>query len=615
MAQPVADDPNEARITVRLRNRSQDIPAKSLDFADANLYGVQVTCRVPAKTHMPMVLRELRDSFRYNRHLAAVGLNAHVTASGDSDTVVLQTETVPRESTFRLLPRALSASAPTFRALADDGMPILRDILEAMRTYDSSAWQEKITALSGTERAEAETARNTYNQEIAAFERGLTLLGDAEYPHVNRAFRLMNRTMSRVSVRYNEWRLFQIVFIVSQLPALTARFHSELRSESDESVEILWFAAGGGKTEAFLGLLLFACFLDRLEGKRWGVTAMLRFPLRLLTFQQMQRIARALAQAEIVRRDEELGGVPFSIGYFVGAGVTPNRIGDAEHTAWQTNRPPAKFQRLFACPFCDAPVELRYAAAIRQLQHHCTNQKCAAGGALPLYVVDSDIYRFLPTLVISTVDKLALLGQNQRFGNLFGRITSFCMEHGADFVGSNRGFCPAAAAHAGSDDADASTCGRAFEIGPFPHAAPALLIQDELHLLSEELGTFDAHYETAVTELVRSIGQRPWKIIAATATIEAFRHHAWNLYLRAARQFPGPGPEAYESFYYHSDRNRLGRVFIGIVGIGRKHTPSVTRALSLIYQELDHARDLASGNVGAANARYGISGLTRDDFR
>src|SRR5262249_41151141 len=192
------------------------------------------------------------------------------------------------------------------------------------------------------------------------------------------------------------------------------------------------------------------------------------------------------AHAEMVRRGEQLGGVPFSIGYFVGADVTPNRIGDAEHTAWQANGPPGKFQRLFACPFCDAPVELRYAAAIRQLQHHCTNRNCPAGAsALPLYVVDGDIYRFLPTLLISTVDKLALLGQNQRFANLFGRITSFCTRHGADFVGSNRGFCPAAAALAGSEDSDPTVCTGAFENGPFSHAAPALLIQDELHLLSE----------------------------------------------------------------------------------------------------------------------------------
>jgi hypothetical protein len=144
---------------------------------------------------------------------------------------------------------------------------------------------------------------------------------------------------------------------------------------------------------------------------------------------------------------------------------------------------------------------------------------------------------------------------------------------------------------------------RETECGPFHDLSPALLIQDELHLLSEELGTFDAHYETGVMEMIRSLGSRPWKIIGATATIQDFRRHAWELYLRDARQFPAPGPEAFDSFYYQQNPEKIGRIFVGLLGVGRKHTPAVTKTLSIFYQEVQAAREMYETDPPRAGAR------------
>src|SRR3954463_12838167 len=83
-------------------------------------------------------------------------------------------------------------------------------------------------------------------------------------------------------------------------------------------------STGSGKTEAFFGALVFALFLDRLRGKRRGLTAMMHYPLRLLTVQQAQRLARLLARVELVRRKRKLIGAPFEIGFWVGASNTPN---------------------------------------------------------------------------------------------------------------------------------------------------------------------------------------------------------------------------------------------------------------------------------------------------
>src|SRR5262249_39916448 len=146
-----------------------------------------------------------------------------------------------------------------------------------------------------------------------------------------------------------KWHLFQIVFIVSQLPSLVQATNNSVDSRP---VQILWFPAGGGKTEAFLGLLIWHAFLDRLRGKLLGVTAFLRYPLRLLTYQQLQRVAWVLGQAEEVRIHHRIPGEPFSLGYYVGQSTTPNSIADNQHKQLIASGVPSDWQRVFRCPYC-----------------------------------------------------------------------------------------------------------------------------------------------------------------------------------------------------------------------------------------------------------------------
>ncbi len=614
---PIPTQPGSARIALRVLNLTARVGRTTLDYVDPNLYGVHLTVSVPREAHRPTVFNELPKSFRYDRSMPAVGINAHVAIHPASDGhVTLDVDSVPIKEVARLEPREVEGARPGFALLQTDPETILRRILAEMRSYDAERWERKVRSLDGAEREEAVQARQRFRTEIERFQRGVELLADGRYPLVRRAFSLMNEAMEEAArPKYDEWRLFQIVFIVSQLPALAAREYPELAREDDDDVDVLWFAAGGGKTEAFLGLVLWQAFFDRLRGKRFGVAAVVRFPLRLLAFQQLQRLGRALGAAELIRAREGLGGAKFSMGYFVGNSVTPNSISPELHGRYIRHGVDPAYRRLFECPYCGAETRVGYAAELKLIEHACTNSECSGGDSrLPLYVVDTDVYRFLPTIVVSTVDKLALLGQNQRFSNIFGRVDLICHGHGASFSDTNKGLCPAAAAYGRGERP--TQCGEYRVIyGPFHDPAPALLIQDELHLLSEELGAFDAHYETGAMELARSVGARPWKIVAATATIEEYEQHAWQLYLRRSRQFPGPGPEAYESFYYRQNPDRVGRIYAGILGVGRKHTPAVTRALSLLYLELQAARELAAQDLAAAGEVYGTGPLSREEFR
>src|SRR5262249_31335192 len=94
-----------------------------------------------------------------------------------------------------------------------------------------------------------------------------------------------------------------------------------------------------------------------------------------------------------------------------------------------------------------------------------------------------------------------------------------------------------------------------------------------------------------------------------------FEDHAQQLYLKRARQFPAPGPEANESFYYTAGTGQTGRIFLGLLGVGRKHTPTVTKALSLMYQELQQARDQARVDIRDACTRYALPLMKAQEFR
>ncbi len=617
----VPTEPDCVRIALRLINRTPPLTSRGQeDYFDPNLYAVAIQADIPAGSHRSSSFRELPQSYRYDRTMPGIGINAHMNYQRKDGRVILSSDTVPKKEVARLEPRKIPDASPNFEILARDPVLLLRRILSAMHTYDAQDWSRKLKSLIGAELAEAEEDRKQFQEEMQEFDRGIRLLEHARYPAIARAFRLMNQVMAELGKKaggaYNEWRLFQIVFIVSMLPMLAGREYSELREPEDDRVDLLWFAAGGGKTEAFLGLILWQAFFDRIRGKQLGVTAFVRFPLRLLTFQQLQRLGNALGQAELIRQREGLRGARFSLGFFVGGQVTDNRIDDDMHKRYSKLGLDEQSQkRIFQCPFCLAPTRLEYNASLRLIEHYCTTSNCPGGKKrLPVYVVDDDLYRYLPTVIVSTVDKMASLGQNQRFANLLGRFDMFCPEHGASFIDSNGARCPAAEQRKKGERP--VQCGDAMlRYGNFHDPGPALLVQDELHLLSEELGTFDSHYETAVAEVSRSLGYEPWRIIAATATIQEYRYHSWQLYLKAARQFPCPGPAAYESFYYQQSPERVGRIFLGFVGVGRKHTPAVTRALTITYLELEAARRLAEQDPEAAASRYGTGRLSPTEWQ
>ena len=126
------------------------------------------------------------------------------------------------------------------------------------------------------------------------------------------------------------WRPFQIAFILMNISGIVNPLHRDRNN-----VDLLYFPTGGGKTEAYLGLIAFVIANRRLQvgnsdgyNRDGGVTAILRYTLRLLTTQQRDRLTKMILAAEMVREKEapKFGNEPISIGFWVGGGVTPNEF-------------------------------------------------------------------------------------------------------------------------------------------------------------------------------------------------------------------------------------------------------------------------------------------------
>jgi len=355
------------------------------------------------------------------------------------------------------------------------------------------------------------------------------------------------------------WRPFQLAFILMNLLSMSQR-----GSEERQTVDLIWFPTGGGKTEAYLGLTAFAIFWRRLENpQNDGTTALMRYTLRLLTTQQYQRAASLICACELIRREREgeLGTTPISIGLWVGGDVTPIRHDDAAR----------KFQQLLDggrenpfimlnCPWCGAqmgPVEFgrsnrvkgyRQCSNPKRVEFFCDDPDCDFHGGLPLHVVDEAIYAKRPTLLIGTVDKFALLPWYPEARNLFGLDTD----------------------------------GRCFP--------PDLVIQDELHLISGPLGSMVGHYETAINALCthERDGQRvSAKIIASTATICRADEQVQNLYGRAVFVFPPQGLKSGESFFAHEDSTAPGRLYLGVFATAlSSHVTAQIRVMAALLQSV-----------------------------
>ncbi|MFJ6387586.1 helicase-related protein [Streptomyces sp. NPDC091972] len=405
-------------------------------------------------------------------------------------------------------------------------------------------------------------------------------------PDLMRAFRLANHAMADQRARSawvkngragapdpaaGRWRPFQIAFMLLCLAGIDEPEHQD-RKVSD----LLWFPTGGGKTEAYLGLIALTSFLRRIRRGTdgGGVTVLMRYTLRLLTLQQFERAAILLCAMERMRRHTpELGREEFSVGMWVGRSATPNTLAEASVRLAElranldkrlaTENP----VQLHACPWCGTSLDARnyeVDETAKRMHVRCPGSGCDFADGLPVHLIDEAVYDARPTLVIATVDKFASMPWR-----------------------------PATSALFNLDDLDGTT------------PPPELIVQDELHLISGPLGTLTGLYETAVDALAG----RP-KVIASTATIRRAADQGRHLFARGVRQFPPAGLDSRDSWFAVETprEDKASRRYVGLLAPGTSQSTLLIRTYATLLHRAkqavteDEVRDAYWSLVGYFNS-------------
>lgn len=592
---------------------------------------------------VPFTFDPLPEDFRYNRDLWGHGRNCTLTAPEEEEMVRdgrtpgrrapqadptadhLQTQFIPehRQLAYNSADRDVDPSFAALSDLEDGGYEVLEAVASSMKTYHDEAYEDALSRYreregwnaDGSDESDFEADRKAFEREIERFERGIRCL--KRHPDtVGRAFELMNETMDRMH-EFDSWRLFQLVFIVMLVPDVASREHdgwdevewrqgdTDDRAEDTDSaleiVDVLWFPTGGGKTEAFLGVAVWNMFFDRIRGKDFGVTAWTRFPLRLLSLQQFQRMSETVIHADLVRREQpDIGDHPsrsFSVGYLVGKKNTPNALTGYDNNNYQRYQDSRELREdakvVPSCPACGSDIEIRITDDHR-LAHVCTGSPfdCAwqsrpddpsepyAEDELPIHVVDNELYRYVPTILAGTIDKITAIGYQRKMAHILtGEMDCECPIHGFASLGE------CTEKYGCEIDRDEFE-DLATPVEPYD-PSPSLMVPDELHLLEESVGSFDGHYETGVDALQDLGDASQTKIIAPTATITAYEDQVHHLFMRAAERYPAPGPYLRENFYAREQAENQ-RYYIGLIPHGKTHINAIIDLLFYFHREIQN---------------------------
>ena len=277
----------------------------------STIFNARLKVEIIHGQYIPIKLEHFKDDYKYDKTQPAVGFNCNIDFEDLHDSKDhLATTNIPIFRQYRL--KTNDSIPARFSDLINDPIAVLEKISDGMRK-ELSGWQEvynkKKNDLSNEAIMRMENEISDFEIEITRFEIGIRLI--REYSIVRKAFISMNQAFMNSPKSYEGWRLFQIVYIVSIILDIVTTdekidLPESIREKSTfDNVDIIYFPTGGGKTEAFLGTVVFTLFFDRLRGKNMGVSSIIRYPLRLLAAQQASRVADILAQAELIRRSND----------------------------------------------------------------------------------------------------------------------------------------------------------------------------------------------------------------------------------------------------------------------------------------------------------------------
>jgi hypothetical protein len=545
------------------------------------------------------------------RNIKSYGIGHNCSVVWDAKTKIVQSTFLPEQNINDVinefedssLDKALDMRNLSIWGLSKDKIKAnLKDFVASYEFWINKQIQEK-NKLKTTEKAVAEQIVIRQKQNYSRLKNNISLLDDAK---VFEAFQLANTAMLIQLIVSNDKRLgkiekdlfeidksinanrliyfeqyntlknlgfvpkyrpFQLAFLLLSLDEIA----QPEKRKANNTVDLIWFPTGGGKTEAYLAVAAFTIAFRRIHNKNnyGGTSVIMRYTLRLLTSQQFERASRLIATLEFMRTQSEFKSAlkeePISIGLWVGQASTPNKVSgdngasvlvsqmDEEALKGEKGNPERRnaFQ-ISSCPWCGTKsvskeknskgiIIWRYGFRVNkgELKVSCINKQCHFHEKLPIQVVDENLYKNPPTLLFGTVDKFAMLAWQDEAHNFFKANT----DNGLP---------------------------------------PDLIIQDELHLLNGPLGSITALFESTIELLCTKNGIAP-KIISSTATTRNTEYQIEKLYgNRKVNIFPPSGINHNDSFFSRESKGSKRR-YIGFMPTGKTSIDTQLQLLAHLF--------------------------------
>jgi len=559
----------------------------SFERAEKTLFEISLRCVIDAGDVglYPRVDRSLLDQeeqeieLQYaHRRIYAIG---HGCAANwevkDGKAYELRSDTMPAVEVRQMTADTGSGGKPILSLARLAGIDkahatLLPEIGEFISGYANwvAIQQNNIASLPDDDRAAEKRMVERMNTAVSRMRVSLRLLGSNEQVRI--AFAVANRAMLDQMRRHDHiqgkpstdetyrWRPFQLAFLLTTLESTTNE-----NSEFRDTVDLIWFPTGGGKTEAYLGLIAFQIVLRRLRhpDTGGGTAVLMRYTLRLLTRDQFIRATRLICALELIRRErDDLGSAPITIGMWVGEATSPNSFQKAAELVKKAiaagEKPELVLDR---CPWCGEDFEAgrNYDSTTQHFHYLCRNLDCGFGmsadGVLPCNIVDEALYAEPPTMLVATVDKFARLAWEERANAFFGGTQ---------------------------------------------HRPPELIIQDELHLIASALGSVAGLYEAAIDSVLQLRGVYP-KYIASTATIRMAEQQVKRLYGREVAVFPPPGLDCDDAYFARTVplEQHPGRIYVGYLApmLNRQQclaplAATLLRAPHVLFESEQNAQEL-----------------------
>ena len=390
------------------------------------------------------------------------------------------------------------------------------------------------------------------------------------FTHSNKAIQYSQEQPKITKLKSGEfsWHPFQIAFQLLNLNGLLSLDEGDEFYSDREIIDLAWFPTGGGKTEAYLGLISLIGFYRRImcpdKEKIPSVHAIMRYTLRLLTMDQGERLVRLMGGMNEIASsssDERISsGQRFRVGMWIGKKASPNRIrgtrdqNDAQSilvAQKQGSVPKSRVIMFEACPWCgDDSVrdpnnwQMSQLNGKEALIGRCSDVECIFHGesGIPFTCIDEDIYNNPPSVLLGTVDKFVQVAYNRQYNDAEDEEGPLDVRR---LLGHSKN----------------------GKVRP-----PDLIIQDELHLLTGPLGWMAGLIETALDVAWEVSMQHKPKYIAATATIRGAKRDAKLMFGRELKVFPPPIDKASDNFFASETMSpeTNGRLHLSILGPPKK---------------------------------------------